>query len=288
MCKCPNHFLKDEIKMFKFSKEVFILCFGILMTQFANMVAPMLTLILQQQLSLSATSISYVVAINYVALVIASYYGGKIADFYVRKWNIVFCDIISIVLFLIGGLIKFSWITIVLIILGGSFQQMELASYNTLVADYTKEEERDKAYSTFYLFFNIGLFLSTAISGFLITKYMHLVFLMNALGILLSSLVIWLFLPAKKVEKVDKAEDEEKMLVGIRTIIKSPALFVYLIMMCVWESIHNEYTYLVPLEINRAFTSNQTELYGVLVSFSCLVVVTLTTITANILHGKKG
>ena len=47
-------------------KKLYIIYFGMFMTQFANMVYPMLTLLLQDKLKMSATQISISLVINFI------------------------------------------------------------------------------------------------------------------------------------------------------------------------------------------------------------------------------
>jgi len=257
------------------------------MTQFANMVYPMLTLILKQHYLMSAARISVVLAIDSAALLLASYIGGKLADAFNRKKVIVVLDLVSASLYLTGALIPFSKVDIVLIILAGACQQAELASYNTLIDDFTNEETIDKGYSNFYLFFNIGAFASTALAGFLVTNYLRIVFIINSIGILSSTLLI---AAALKVDKKTKPETGTKpetdtgfkpVLLALRTL---PVLVIFLLVKALWEPIHNEYSYLVPMELDRILPEGGAEIYGTLVSFSCACVVLFTTLVTKLVH----
>ena len=267
----------------KLDRSVYIVCLGTAMTQFANMVYPMLTIILQQKMGFSAKAIAVVLAIDSVALFLASFVGGKIADRFNKKMNIIVGDLISILLYITGAILPFSVATIALIIAGGFFQQMELASYNTLIAELTSDEERDRGFSLFYLCVNIGIFASTALSGFLIENHMRLVFSLNALGITISTLFIGFLLKYTPKTHRDEEGEEEKHTV-LSVFKQTPVLIWFLLMSCIFEGIHNEYSYLVPMEIDRVVTNGGTQIYGTLVSFSCLCVIALTTLITNLLH----
>ena len=256
-----------------------------MVTMFGNMVYPMLTIILQQKFSFSATQIAFLLAIDSILLFFASFFGGKIADKFNRKRNIIICDLLTVSAYTICFLIPLSYVTIALIILGGSFQQMELASYNTLIADMTTKENRDKGYSLFYLCFNIGAFVATALSGFMINEHLKLIFLLDAVCVGASTIVIAIFV--KYVRKETEGSEESAKGFGFKVFKQVPMLGFFLVIMCINEIVHNEYAYLIPMELDRAYLADGSKIYGTLVSFSCMIVVMTTTAITKMFHKKK-
>ncbi len=267
------------------SKPLIIVYFGMFVTQFANMVHPMLTLLLQDKLSMSATEISYALAINFVALAVASVVGGKLADRYNKKHVIIAFDAASVGLYLIGGLTPFSYFTIALIILAGTCQQLELASYSMLVNDLSEDDMKDKAFSSLYMSINVGAFLSASVSGFLILNHTSLVFLLDAAGIFLSAVLIGAFLSYTPPVLKDLDPSEKKAGISeILSVFRMQPLVLYLLMVALASAVHDEYAYIIPLELNRAFSADSSKIYGTMISASCLVVILFTKPVAEILH----
>ena len=273
-------------KSAKLRKDVYILCFGIMVTMMGNMVYPMLTIILQQKFSMSATNIALILAADSISLFIASFLGGRIADKYNRKWNIIICDLFTVVMYGLCFILPLSYLSIVLIIFGGSFQQMEIASYNTLITEMTDEENRDRGFSVFYLCFNIGAFISTAAAGFLINEYTKLVFLLDGAGVFVSTIIIMLFVKYKRTAKTEEEAEEAKGM-GFSVFKNTPLLLLFLVIMCLNEIVHNEYSYLIPMELDRILAENGAKVFGTLISVSCVIVVFMTTPITNLLHKKE-
>ena len=116
--------------------------------------------------------------------------GGKLADRWNKKHIIVAGDSVSVVCYLICGLIPLSWGTIVLMLLAGMCQSMEYPAYNALIADLSTTQDRDRAYSLQYLGGNLGLVLSPTLSGLLFQNYLWLSFLISGVAIGCSTVLI--------------------------------------------------------------------------------------------------
>lgn len=264
---------------------------------FGNMVYPMLTIILQQKFSLYPSQIALLLAIDSVSLFIASFIGGKLADAFNQKWVIIICDFLTVTAYLVCFFLPLSYVTIALIIIGGAYQQMELASYNTLIAEMTTKENRDKGYSLFYLCFNIGAFVSTAVSGFMINEHISLIFLLDAVGVGISTIIIMIFVKYKKetvsisktdntVKQTEQKTDTSKGF-GFEIFRKMPILGLFLVTICFNEIVHNEYSYLIPMELDRFLGDDGSKVYGTLISFTCVIVILFTTAITNFLHKKR-
>ena len=92
--------------------------------------------------------------------------GGKMGDYFNKKLNIVFLDLISVVCYIICAVIPFSAKSIVLMFITATCQNMEHPSYNALTADMTKTEDRERAYSLQYLCTNLGFVMAPAVGAF--------------------------------------------------------------------------------------------------------------------------
>ena len=116
-------------------KENYILFFGRMMTNSGSMIWPMMTLILNQKMGMSASQVAVVMVIGGLFMMPANLIGGKLADRYSKKMIIIFGDLVSITLYIVSGLIPLSRVTIALIIIAGTAQMMEDPPYLALIAD---------------------------------------------------------------------------------------------------------------------------------------------------------
>ncbi|MCK7486594.1 MAG: MFS transporter [Bacillus subtilis] len=123
----------------------------------------------------------------------ASIIGGKLTDKIGRKKIIVIFDLITEALFILAGLLPFSFGTLVIIFIGGLFQQMEGPAYQALVADFSAPQDREKAFSLSYLGFNLGFMIGPTLGGLLFTNHIGLSFIINALSTLVSTILIAFF-----------------------------------------------------------------------------------------------
>ena len=147
-------------------RENYILCFGRLVTAMGAMVWPMLTMILSQKMGMSPEHISWVMALFGILSLPTNLIGGKMGDYFNKKLNIVFLDLISVVCYIICAVIPLSAKSIVLMFIAATCQNMEHPSYNALTADMTKTEDRERAYSLQYLCTNLGFVMAPAVGAF--------------------------------------------------------------------------------------------------------------------------
>ena len=174
-------------------KENYILCLGRIVTSLGSMVYPVMTLLLNQKLGLTATETSLFFAISQVVYIPASLIGGKIADKWNKKKIIVWCDFMSVAMYLVCGILPFGFHTVVIMVFASALQNLEGPAYSALVADINRVEDRDRAYSLLYLGMNIGLVASPTIAGMLLNNHVNLIFIISGVSIGISTILIALF-----------------------------------------------------------------------------------------------
>ena len=276
-------------------QEIYILFFGRVVTNLGSMVWPMLTMIMNQKLGLNASAIAIVMVLAGVLLVPANILGGKLADRFNKKKIIVIFDILSIVCYIICGIVPLSIVTIVLMLTAGVGQNLEGPSYNALLADLTTTADREKAYSLMYLGANLGLVLSPTIAGFLFKDYLWLSFIISGIAIGCSTLLI-----ALKIKDITPVKDtssesvyqKSRSDVSIFTVLKENKVVVlFTVTMALYYSAYHQYTYLMPLDMGSVHGESGAALYGTVSSLNCIIVVIFTPIItrllSNILNTKK-
>lgn len=138
-------------------KEIYILFWGRIVTSMGSLIWPLLTLILENKLGYDATliaGISFAMSILQFPMLLL---GGRLADKRNRKNVIVICDLVTVVCYIICGLIPLSAYSIGLFYVASVFATIEGPSYDALIADLSDGEDREKAYSLQYLGMNLGL-----------------------------------------------------------------------------------------------------------------------------------
>ncbi len=267
-------------------KEIYVLFFGRVVTNLGAMVWPMLTMIMSQKLGMNASTIAAVMVLAGVVMVPANLAGGKLADRYNKKNIIVGFDIVSIVCYIVCGLVPLSMVTIILFFIAGIGQNLEGPSYNALLADLSTTADREKAYSLMYLGGNLGLVLSPTIAGLLFKNYLWLSFIISGVAIGCSTILI-----ALKIKDITPEKDfsEESVYqssrsdVSMLTVLKENKVVVlFTVAIALYYAAYHQYGYLMPLDMGRVHGENGAALYGTVSSLNCIVVVIFTPIITRI------
>ena len=103
-------------------KENYVLCFGRFVTAMGAMVRPMLTMILSQKLGMNAVQVAWITALMGILTIPANLIGGKMADRFNKKMNIVYLDMISVISYIICGLLPLTTKSIVLMFIASTCQ----------------------------------------------------------------------------------------------------------------------------------------------------------------------
>ena len=138
-------------------KENYILFFGRIVTNMGAMIWPMLTMILNKKLGFNATETALFTIFSGVLFLPASLIGGRLADKFSKKHIIIYCDIISIIIYVISGFLPLNIYTLCFVLVGAFFQSLEGPAYQAMVAEITPEEKREKAFSLLYLGSNVTI-----------------------------------------------------------------------------------------------------------------------------------
>lgn len=272
-------------------REIYVLFIGRIVTNMGSMVWPMLTMILSQKLGLDAESIALLIVVSGLIMLPANLLGGKLADHCNKKKIIVWCDHLSVVCYIICGLIPLSFVTVVLMVVAALGQAMEHPAYNALFADLTATKDRHRAFSLNYLGMNLGLVLSPTIAGLLFKDYLWLSFIISGVAIALSTLLIELF-----VKNIEKEPDDSESAVyqkeraneGLFRILKeNRILLVYIAIAAVYGAVYSQYTYLLPLDMGKVHGENGALLFGTISSLNCIVVVLFTPFFTRLFHNMR-
>lgn len=173
-----------------------------------------------------------------------------------------------------------SFVSIVLMFIAATCQNMENPSYNALIADITHTKDRERAYSLQYLCGNLGFVMSPTLAGFLFRDYLWLAFLISGLAIGCSSVLIYIFVKDITPEKdegqsaVYQADREGE---SLWTVLKENKLVIlYILALSGYYATYQMYNYLMPLDLARLHGDSGAVIFGSITSVNCVVVVVFT------------
>ena len=115
----------------------------------------------------------------------------------------------SITIYLICGVKDFNFVSFLMIVAASFFQTIEGPAYSALVALVTPAGKEDKAFSIQYLGGNVGFILAPIIGGFLFNNYLWLCFIIDAVTIAMSTVMIIFFVDEKSylIQKQTKSQE---------------------------------------------------------------------------------
>lgn len=159
-----------------------------------SMMWPYIMLFSSQRLNQPLTSVAWLMTVNSVFGLVATFLGGAIADRFGRKWVMVFSLFLGGIgwyFFRSAGALPI--FALLLGLIGAATPLYRLAS-DSMVADLIPEENRLNAYSLLRMGNNFGVALGPAIGGLLVAKSYNLCFSIIGVGFILigvySALII--------------------------------------------------------------------------------------------------
>ena len=258
-------------------RENYVLFFGNIVTNMGAMIWPMMTLILEQKMGLSAGNIALIMMVWSFVCMPANLLGGKLADKLNKKKIILAGDTVSIVCYVTCGLIPLTYTTIGLLMLASVFQSIEGPAYNALIADITPTKDREKAYSLLYIGANIGLMVSPTLGGILFKNYLWLAFIICGAAIGCSTVLIW-FLVKNITPVVEESEEavyqraRESDSVW-RVLWDNKPLLIFYLIMALYYAAYNQFSFLMPLEMGYIHGEDGALIFGTVTSLNCIIVV---------------
>jgi MFS family permease len=261
-------------------RENYVLFFGNIVTNMGSMVWPMMTLLLDRKLGMSAGNIALLMMVWSFICMPANLLGGRLADRMNKKKIIIFGDTVSVVCYIVCWLVPLSYATIGLIMLASVFQSIEGPAYNTLIADITPTRDREKAYSLLYLGANIGLMVSPTLSGILFKNWLWLAFIISGVAIGCSTLLIWFLV--RDIEPV-REEGEEAVYqkaredVSVWQVLRdNKPVLLFTVIIALYYAAYGQFNFLMPLEMGRIHGDNGALIFGTVTSLNCVIVVIFT------------
>jgi MFS family permease len=160
---------------------------------------PFLSIYLYEVRNLSMSLIGSILGISTIFGIIGRILGGLLSDYFGSKNVLVISFFIRSFIFLsISIVIAFNLdyrLFIPILILNSLFFSINMSNLDTLVAQLSKEEDRNLAYSINRVGVNLGWSLGPAIGGVIAVKSFSLLFFISFLATIFSSIMLQLTIP---------------------------------------------------------------------------------------------
>lgn len=259
-------------------KEQYVIFISKLIDNLGSMIGPLLTIILSIKLGMNASEIAlYSLVITVLSLPI-SLFGGRLTDKINKKLLINIGDITTSILYIICGIVGLNRTTLVIYIIGSLIQTAESPAYESLIADFTTSEDRERAYSLNYLGTNLGLMLAPTIGGLLINNHLNLMFILTGSSQLLSIIIFDIFIKDTRpiIDTSNKYENKLDKGNVFDILKKNKVLIAYMIIFAVSITTYCMWGYLLPLSLTKVQGELGSIYYGTMSSLNCIVVVLCT------------
>lgn len=266
-------------------REIYVLFVGQLVTAMGSFVWPMLTFLLTTKLGLSDAMATLLIATAGLISLPLSLLGGKLADRFPRKNIIILFDCLTVSLYVAAAIAPIGYHTAAIIFLASLFQKVESPAYDALNADYSTTAQREKAFSLSYLGFNLGFVFGASLGGVLFEFHTNLAFLLNALAIFVSTVLIFFFAKPENAVSDGGGQEEcygeyEKPMpesLSIFAVLKGRRVVLSILLIgCFASMTSNTVGILLPLQLKEELGQHGAAIYGYLNSQNGLVVILFT------------
>ena len=270
-------------------KEMYIIFWGRVVTNMGSMIFPLMTLILKNKMGYTASQAATMMIIISVIQLPCTMIGGKLADRFNKKYIICCCDLVTVIGYLICAFLPTGNLFLILLCVSGVFARVEWPSYDALVADLTKQEDRERAYSLNYLGANLGLVLAPTLGGLLFENHLPLAFVISSLATFSSTVLIFFFVknitPEVDTSAAGKYEIARHDATTRQIFAGAPVLLLFVTCMGLVQAVYQVgFNFLVPLNMEVLYGAEGAILFGTLTSVNALVVIIGTPICTGALH----
>lgn len=252
-----------------------------------SFIMPLLTLILTQKLGNTKSDaggmISFLILTEAPCLIL----GGKLADSIGRKRIIVICSLAGAFFYILCGLLPHSNSMVWFIVLASDIYTITFPSFNAMLADLTKPENRRSAFSLMYFGINVGMSVSAIIGGMLFKDHLQLLFLLDAATTIGYTAVIALNVPEtfrrrQKEENTSEPPPEKHSLYGALKCV--PILVVFILLLFSYDFCYSQWNFMLPAQFGDMFGQDGARLFSILCSANCFTVIFLTPVVTSLSH----
>jgi MFS family permease len=278
--------LENNVKKHYFSsysglpREVYFLFAARLVNSMGFFVTPLLTLILTQKLGMSKAEAGTTVALLLLTQAPCVILGGRLADTIGRKKTLLAGSLAGAAFYLACGAGLTGRTMVYCIILAADCVAVSMPASDALLADLTKPEERQSAYSLLYLGINIGMAASPIIGGLLFKDHLPLLFILDAVTTfaavgIIAFRVPEVFVPGRRTDSAPA--------ISLHAALKrAPVLAAFVGFMFLYDFCYSQWNFMLPAQFGDRFSGDGARLYSVLSSINAVTVIVMTPLVTRL------
>jgi MFS family permease len=276
-------------------KSVYSLAIVNFINGFGNFTFPFLTLFLTLKLGYSPAEAGAFSMLSMTMYVPGSLISSKLADKMSRKTIMIVTQTLFSLSFLACGLLysHIEWIPYILII-GLIFDGASDPARQALHTDHTNFNNRQEAFSLFYLSYNIGFGFGPAIAGLLFTSYPRWLFLGSGIIGLLATIIVGFTIHDKRPNKdmlkesIEKNQTDKAVEGNVfKALLSRPKLLSYITINGIFFFCVSIVFFTLPLYATFLFKNNGPTIYGFLMSTNAVTVVLITPLFVKLSKKKN-
>ncbi len=282
----PRLFAKAGFSLYSGLDANIYLLFAVrIINRFGDFVQLLLVLILTGKLGMDSHEAGLFISLTLVATMVGQLTAGVVADKLARKQVLVFCQLMVSACylacaFLVSGM--FAPFVPIIIRIGSPFRGATAPITNAMVADFSDDKDRSRAFSLLYLGTNIGVAVGPVAAAFLYGYSIPLLFGGSSFLLLLSTILLIAKLPLVKGDVFSTAS--EKIPGGfLPSLLKNKVLMLFLLFFALYNLTYQQNTFALPLQFSHLFgNSLGAKRFGMLMTVNALTVLVTTPLLTRI------
>ena len=172
-------------------KQIYVLFIARTINSLGFFIFPFMTLFLSSRIGFTESDIGIFLFLASVVYIPGAIIGGKLADYYSRKYTYIFATLAANIIFFICGFLGNAILIPILLIPAFFFNSIASTGSSAMLMDLTDPTNRQESFSIMYLGMNIGVAIGPLIAGLLFENYTSWIFWGDAIsGILAICLVL--------------------------------------------------------------------------------------------------
>lgn len=252
----PRLFAKAGFSLYRDLNPNIYLLFAVrIINRFGDFVQLLLVLILTGKLGMDSHEAGFFISLTLIATMIGQLSAGVAADKLARKHVLVFCQLMVSASYLVCAFLMgspASSLVPLVILCGSPFRGATAPITNAMVADFSEDKDRSRAFSLLYLGTNIGVAVGPVAAAFLYGHSIPLLFGGSSLLLLSSTILLIAKLPLIKSNGYGNASD--KIEGGfLLSLVKNKALMVFLLFFALYNLTYQQNTFALPLQFSHLF-----------------------------------
>lgn len=269
-------------------KSIYIIFIAQVVNSMGAFVYPFLTMFLTRKLGFSTVEAGSFVTLASVAAVPGMFLGAKLADSFGRKRLYLISATLMALSLIPPAFLGNRRIVIYFLIAMSAFSGAVQPTFNAMVTDLTKGEERKKAFSLLYLGWNTGYAIGPMIAGFLFNNFLPLLFLGDAFTAIVAIILIAFKVPETRnivdITSEDELPELEKAQEGsmFKVLLKRPTIILFSVIMVFYRLVYAQSSFSLPIQMNEIFGHNGPVYYGFNASFNALIVILFTILVTGL------